>query len=298
MPASTPNPQAEKTLNNQICARPTCNRTAAKEAHKYYNGLCLTHAYAAGYLKPRVDVAEARKELDRLTQGGWIKEDIYRDFNIDQHIITDIRDSRRAKISQTTLDRLRAIPTLSPHQRLAWPLIRRIQSLRGIGITPKELQQDLGLTKSQIERFMWNTIKYVSVELDGKIRAYFERHKLDDPRSVSAQVEALRLPRPMQWENIDDPNEEWPRGPRSKKGDGSPRITASPLFYERLHLIVDHLDKKSDVLRLLHIHILTLNAWTSDNPPETVTRSQYNRVNYHAKRIAKLNPQASQKEAA
>lgn len=284
-----PQPQTKDLNNKLICSRPNCQRLAQPKAAQYYQGLCDRHARAAGLIKPRVDVTLAQKELERLYDGGWIHQHIIKATGINNHALIDISRNRVSTTRQSTLDRLKNLPTLSPYQRHAWPLIRRIQSLRGIGITAPELREALGVTQTQLHGFMHKTIKWVPVETDAAIRDYFEQHKMDTPRKVSEKIKYLRLPRPMQWENIDDPNEPWPQAPRDKKAPTVETITASPLFYKRFHSIVEHVGNKNEVMKLLRINIHLLKAWTSDTPPETVTINQYRRVNYHAKRIPQTN---------
>lgn len=298
MPASTPNPQAGKTLTNQICARPTCDRKLQRDTLTRYQGLCIHHARAAGLIKPLVPPFLAKVEIQRLYDHGWANKHIYIEAGIAPETINKIMHGGHEMTSQRTLDALRALPTLSPYRRAAWPLTRRLQSLRSIGHTSEEIAEYCGVTLRTIQHLHRGRTKWAPKALDDSIRAYFEKHKFDTPRRVSVAVSSQRLPLPMQWKDIDNPLEKWPQAPdpNGKHGDGSGQAPASRTFYANFDLVLNHVGNQHKVLKLLKINISTLKAW-KERTAEKVTVNQYQRVKYHAKRL-RNNPQASQKEAA
>ena len=95
----------------------------------------------------------------------------------------------------------------------------------------------------------------------------------------------------MQWKDIDNPDEKWPKspGPNNKHGDGSGQSPASRTFYANFDLILGHVGNQNKVLTLLKINISTLKAW-KERTAEKVTVNQYQRVKYHAKRIRSQQP--------
>ena len=285
-------------MNNHICARPTCNRRTQNTARKYLQGLCDTHAKAAGLLHHWIDPDKALDELHRLHVGLWTNKHIAQEAGIDANTITNISRGKVTKIRQSTLKALRELPTESPYRKPAWPIERRIQSLRGAGYIPEEIAEACEVTVSTVNGIQWGRREWVPADLDKKIRDFFDTHKYDIPRPVSLQISLQRLPLPAQWENIDNPFEPWPKGkdPNGKKGDGSRQVGATAMFYENFDFVLREIRNQNHVLTLLKINISTLKAWKA-RTSNTVTFNQYQRVNNQAKRL-RNNPQASQKEAA
>lgn len=220
-----------------ICVRPTCTR--AQSSHGDYDGLCFHHAKAAGIAHHLVPWEKVNAELERLTTGGWTLNAIEEDYLVYNPTLRDIKFHRRDRFKHTTYQALKEIPTLSPYRRPAWPLRRRVNALRAIGITFVEIGAEIGEKPERVQHLSYNRAQWATAELDAKIRAYYTRHANDPVRETDTKTQKLNLARPFDWDNIDNPHEH-ARASIRTSGDANKRQPVTPALLNKLDALVAH----------------------------------------------------------
>lgn len=188
-----------------ICVRPNCTRAVTRPED--YDGLCFRHAKAAGIAYHFVPWEKVHAELERLTAGGWTLNAIEEDYIVFNNTLRDIKYHRRDRFKHSTYQALKEIPTLSPYRRPAWPLRRRVNALRAIGITFVEISEEIGEKATTVQYLSYERAQWATPELDTKIRAYYQHHANDPVQEIDTRTKKLNLPRPYDWDDIDNPNE-------------------------------------------------------------------------------------------
>lgn len=188
-----------------ICVRPNCTRAVTRPED--YDGLCFRHAKAAGIAHHFVPWEKVHAELERLTAGGWTLNAIEEDYIVFNNTLRDIKYHRRNRFKHSTYQALKEIPTLSPYRRPAWPLRRRVNALRAIGITFVEISEEIGEKATTVQYLSYERAQWATPELDEKIRAYYQFHANDPVQEIDTRAKKLNLPRPFDWDDIDNPNE-------------------------------------------------------------------------------------------
>lgn len=84
-----------------------------------------------------------------------------------------------------------------------WPLVRRLRSLRALGITANEMAAETGLPAEWVNIVIDFDLERASGELNETVRDYYTAHQRDVYRPSEAD-ELLPWPVPMDWDNIDN----------------------------------------------------------------------------------------------
>lgn len=187
------------------CARPTCDRAIPGKQHQY-EGLCFKHALAAGIAQHYQPADTAHDLVHRALSDGWSINEIRRTTGLNAQTITHIRDKKRDFIRHDTVVKLSSLPD-QPPRPAAWPLGRRLQSLRAIGIPIRKVADDLGINRQNLMNIACGRVKSVSQDVDQMIRDYYRQHEMDLPKPVDRATKKAGHPTPIQWVDIDDPGE-------------------------------------------------------------------------------------------
>lgn len=220
-----------------ICVRPNCTR--AQPGHGGYDGLCFHHAKAAGIAHHLVPWHKVHAELERLINGGWTLNAIEEDYLIFNTTLRDIKFHRRDRFKHTTYQALKEIPTLSPYRRPAWPLRRRVNAMRAIGITFVEIGEEIGEKAATVQHLSYERARWATPELDEKIRAFYAKHQADPVREIDTKTKKLNLKKPFAWDNIDNP-EEMERPPAITITDGNKRQPVTPEMLDKIEALISH----------------------------------------------------------
>ena len=176
---------------NPICVGPNCTR--AQPSHGRYEGLCLRHAKAAGIVQQHIPWKTVHAELERILAGGWTLNAIEEDHAIYDRTLRDIKYHRRDRFKDFTYQALKEIPTLSPYRRPAWPLRRRVNALRAIGIPFAEIGRAIGEEPEKVQHLSYDRTNWATPQMDEKIRTYYTQHALD-PRRKNSMTSAGPTP--------------------------------------------------------------------------------------------------------
>lgn len=222
---------------NPICVRPNCTRAVTRPED--YDGLCFRHAKAAGIAHHFVPWERVNAELERLQAGGWTLNAIETDYLVYNPTLRDIKFHRRDRFKHTTYQALKEIPTLSPYRRPAWPLRRRVNAMRAIGITFVEIGEEIGEKPERVQHLSYNRAQWATAELDAKIRVYYAKHTNDPLREIDTKTQKLNLARPFDWDDIDNPDEH-ARASIRTSGDANKRQPVTPELLSKLDALVAH----------------------------------------------------------
>lgn len=271
-----------------ICVRPNCTRAQPGDGD-YYDGLCFHHAKAAGIAHHYVPWEKVNAELERVLSGGWTLNVLEEERAVFATTLRDIKYHRRNRFKHSTYQALKEIPTLSPYRRPAWPLRRRVNALRAIGIPFTEIARDIGTDAQSVQHLSYERAKWATVHMDEKIRTYYAHHALDPIRNVDIETAGLNLPKPFDWEDVDNPNEI----PHISKPN---RIQQKPIrVTERKRRMLEELANhhgRTNAAKLLNLNYTTMkriiDGETTKAMPKIISR-----IRYHHKKIPTTTGQAA-----
>lgn len=253
-----------------ICVRPNCTRAVTHS--KDYDGLCFHHAKTAGIAHHLVPWHKVHAELERLINGGWTLNAIEEDYLVFNITLRDIKYHKRDRFKHSTYQALKEIPTLSPYRRPAWPLRRRVNALRAIGITFVEMGEEIGEKAATVQHLSYDRAQWATPELDEKIRAYYTKHADDPVREIDGKTKKLNLPRPFDWDDIDNPHEH-ARASLRTSGDTNKRQPITTEFLNKLESLVSHygINKAASVIGINAKTINRIRQGQSQHTNEKVT---------------------------
>ncbi|MFS0012003.1 hypothetical protein ACL1G4_02485 [Corynebacterium striatum] len=253
-----------------ICVRPNCTRAVTHS--KDYDGLCFHHAKTAGIAHHLVPWHKVHAELERLINGGWTLNAIEEDYLVFNTTLRDIKYHKRDRFKHSTYQALKEIPTLSPYRRPAWPLRRRVNALRAIDITFVEMGEEIGEKAATAQHLSYDRAQWATPELDEKIRAYYTKHADDPVREIDGKTKKLNLPRPFDWDDIDNPHEH-ARASLRTSGDTNKRQPITPEFLNKLESLVSHygINKAASVIGINAKTINRIRQGQSQHTNEKVT---------------------------
>ena len=288
-PASPqPHPTNMTKRKNPICVRPDCTRAVTHP--KDYDGLCFHHAKAAGIAHHLVPWHKVHAELERLINGGWTINAIEEDYVVFNDTLRDIKYHRRDRFNHTTYQALKEIPTLSPYRRPAWPLRRRVNALRAIGITFVEIGKEIGEKAATVQYLSYERAQWATPEIDEKIRAYYAAHECDPVREIDTKTKKLNLKKPFAWDNIDNPAE-MERPPAITSTDGNKRQPVTPELLNKLEVLISHYGtyKAAEVIGISTRTLYRISHQTNRNTNEKTAQ----KIEYSFYELTALGGQAA-----
>lgn len=209
------------------CQRPTCQR----KPHPHAHGYCRTHAYAEGILQTRVNAEPARQHVQKLLDAGATKSAIARAAGISRPTMTKLCagcDTISARTHKSIMA-ITAPPTPGILPALAYG--RRIRALRAAGHTLNELVEATGLYKTTIVYLSTNRWETITKSTADKIRHAYDQLAYKPVRPASPRVAKYNWPLPMDWDDIDDPEEQPTPG----------RTAASGYIHRRIQLLTEEI---------------------------------------------------------
>lgn len=259
------------------CARPGCHRTGRKTARGY----CCAHAYAEGIFTTRVPAEPACQHVQKLLDAGSTKSSIARAAGIS---LTTMRklcagcDTISARTHKSIMA-ITAPPTPGILPALAYN--RRIRALRAAGYTVPEIADHTGLDEATITGLSHDWRDTVTQTTADRIRHTYNQLAHKPVRPASTRVAKYNWPKPYDWDNIDDPEEQ----PHT-------RVTLTPATTRRLNYLLEHLGTKKAVGEYIGIHENTVRYITNGHADtvsadiDTAIRHAYDNLHHHANQAA------------
>ncbi|PIS66290.1 hypothetical protein AZH46_04175 [Corynebacterium striatum] len=267
------------------CARPGCTRAVARNTTDTYQGLCFQHAKAAGYAHNYIPWEQAHPHLERLLNGGWTINEIAFHSGVSNSTLAGIQKHRRERFKYASVQALKQLPDNSPTRRPAWPLRRRINALRAIGIQLATISKDTGLSAGQVFNIASGRLKWVAISTDTLIRDYYQQHCMDPQLPIDVKTQKMRLTRPVEWDDIDDPNEVHYGAPPVLNPQRRNMVTAQTRH--RLKTIVEHYGTIREAAKVLHMSNTDIVAILNGSKQKIMQRV-VGRINYRYKHLPAL----------
>ena len=193
---------------------PSCNRPNCQNKTYRADGLCAKHAYQQGKLRPNHPVEEAQTIIQHLTDNGWSMRAIAKASGLNHGCLYLITSGANKTTHHTTIRSLKKLPTTPPSNigyTPAWPYERRLQSLQAAGYSTSKLAEISGLSHALICKITLNRADWVSPETAKKLTTMWEKLATQPIIGPPTKTSIRRLwVTPMNWDDIDDPNEQHP----------------------------------------------------------------------------------------
>lgn len=181
------------------CRRPPCKRRAPSG----WGGWCTEHAYSEGYYEREVPAERGREKVLELLKEGYKLSQVAKAAEISYITAKRLRDGETKLMRQRTLRKLEGVRSFK--RRPVWPIRRRIQALRAIGFTIKELEEGLGISHTLITQICYSETKEsIESDLYDRICEYYDENQLAEARPVKSVVAKEAWWAPLAWDNIDD----------------------------------------------------------------------------------------------
>lgn len=204
------------------CAREGCTRTTAPG----YGGYCPPHAYATGIVNRLVPASDLRALLQNEVDQGVSGYQLAKRSGVNQETVRRILAGKCKRVRKSTATRLMTAVG-NTDRRPTWPIQRRLCALRKIGWTVPALAEELGLNKSTILDICQGAVGNVRASTYNAVVDFYDKHSGDLARPEDPRIRLRKWPKPLEWDNIDDP-EECPKILRIRPG-GSRRFARSEI---------------------------------------------------------------------
>ena len=186
------------------CASPKCTN----KAHDQYVKYCNKHAYAKGVINPLVDATMARHHAQRLIDTGVTKHAIAQAAGISDDVTIRLMNGTATRIRRRIHDAIMAVTPRDAVQHIpTWQLARRIRALRAAGWRTTELAEHTGLSEATLLKIQTEHWQHVRRRNALRIRDTYTQLANHPVRPPTAWVARQHWAKPMEWDNIDDPNE-------------------------------------------------------------------------------------------
>lgn len=192
------------------CKRPTCDMKPQGNAK---HGYCRKHARTENAANPYVPAAPTVARLHALLDAGWSCAAIADTIGISTYAVYNLRDNKQNSVRKTTAQ---GIARINPRAHTgatwvpAWPTVRRVRSLQAAGLTQTELAAKTGLTQTEISKIS-TARTHVTHETAAVIATLWD--EIADqpvPGPPTRLAQRRKWSAPMDWDDIDDPDEHRP----------------------------------------------------------------------------------------
>ena len=189
------------------CTR--CHRQAAPGRHGY----CRWHAEALGAADTYTDSTPVAEHVDALLDAGWECATVARAAGLRIQTVYKLRDRTTTTVRKSTADGILAIrpdDTDDPAWIPAWPYQRRLRALQAAGWSQHTLATAAGVTQSLISKLSNGrrfTTRATAEVINDMWRELQNKPVAGPPTDVAAR---RKWAVPMEWDNIDDPDEHHP----------------------------------------------------------------------------------------
>lgn len=184
------------------CKRTSCSR----QAPKGYGGYCAVHAYALGVVRPLISASALRVQVNRELDRGVTRYALAKRAGLNIMTVRDIASGKSRKVRQSTAERLQEALG-DTNSRPAWPVQRRLCALRRLGWSARALAQELGVQESTVIDICLGNTTSVYASTYEAVVALYDVLQHTTVGEVDHRIMSKRWPRPMDWDDIDDPVE-------------------------------------------------------------------------------------------
>lgn len=203
-------------MTKPTCRTTNCDRTPQPRARGY----CKDCAYTHNIFQPFLPAEKARAIVRELHDKGYTHKHIAETAGLSETAISNISRAKYPSVrghvyealryARTALNNATPIAAVQPghEHRPGWPAARRLRALAAIGIPTQDIIDATGICKSSISVIRSEKQLRLPTKWDDAIRAYYETHQFDPARTPHHSVAKKNWPKPFDWDDIDDPNED------------------------------------------------------------------------------------------
>lgn len=189
-------------MTEQKCKRDNCPR----QAPKGYGGYCAVHAYALGVVRPLISASALRVQVNQELSRGVTRYALAKRAGLNMQTVRDIASGKSRRVRQSTAEKLQAALG-DTNSRPAWPIQRRLCALRRLGWSATALAQELGVQESTVvDICLGNTTMVYATTYEAAV-ALYDVLQYTTVGDVDHRIMKRKWPRPMDWDDIDDPEE-------------------------------------------------------------------------------------------
>lgn len=183
-----------------VCSHGACTR----RPHVAGRGLCETHARLAGLLRRQIPHEVALVLVQMKLNLGYSPAGLSRELGMRHDTIGKFL-RLRSPMKASTFDALLEVE--APGRVEGWRVIRRLQALRAAGATVRELAEGIGVSVDYIHSLHQRDPEWVAADYAKRIIDYYRAHEMDTVRPVDWRVARRGWALPLEWDDIDDPDE-------------------------------------------------------------------------------------------
>lgn len=158
----------------------------------------------------------ARAHVRGLLDEGYSIRFIAELARVDEQSVSRLASGEHKMVMVETEDRVCGVPVLSlwtlwktesrPHRMPSEPIARRIRALAADGWTYPEIGKPLGWTRALVGRYATTPPEWSMSTLTRRVDEVYRSPEFSIPvRKARADVERKKWPRPLDWDDIDNP---------------------------------------------------------------------------------------------
>ena len=170
-------------------------------------GYCHKHVDMLNIHRPKVPADQAKKRLQEITSRGFTLTEIASITGVNRSTLSHLNNQDSKGLRRDTYELLDKMDTVGESCRAVWPIRRRVQALLAAGVRTREISQESGISISIIQRIAFRDKAEVDTATSQALRAAYEKLSGRPIRSVPTSIKYRAWPLPMEWVDIDDPEE-------------------------------------------------------------------------------------------
>lgn len=170
-------------------------------------GYCQKHVDILNIHKPKVSAEQAHQRLQEIIDRGFTLTEIARITGVNRSTLSHLNNQEDKGLRRDTYEMLSNMDTVGESCRSVWPIRRRVQALLAAGVKTREISEDSGISISIIQRLAFREKMSIDPATSEAIRVTYEKLSARPIRPVSTSIKYQAWPLPMEWVNIDDPEE-------------------------------------------------------------------------------------------
>lgn len=195
--------KANEERPKALCRIPGCQRVPKLTGRGY----CHKHVAILNIHKPKVPAAQAHQRLQEITGRGFTLTEISTITGISRSTLSHLNNWDGKGLRGDTYEMLDKMDTVGEPCRAVWPIRRRVQALLAAGVKTREISEDSGISIDIIQRLAFREKLSIDPATSEAIKFTYEKLSARAVRPVSTSIKYQAWPLPMEWVDIDDPEE-------------------------------------------------------------------------------------------
>lgn len=170
-------------------------------------GYCHRHVEVLGIHRPKVSSEQSHQRLQEIVDRGFTLTEIARITGVNRSTLSHLNNQKDKGLRRDTYDMLSKMGEVAESSRAVWPIRRRVQALLAAGVKTREISEDSGISIDIIQRLAFREKLSIDPATSEAIKFTYEKLSARAVRPVSTSIKYQAWPLPMEWVDIDDPEE-------------------------------------------------------------------------------------------